>query len=448
MEITNRNKFKSIIAFLFPAIVIFGNYSFGEVRVFGLVLTIGRVLIPLICLYLISDGLRTKEKIISAMCSKEGVLLIMLAAWVIYAAITIVVMPYADFHDGVLEIMALALGAMIVVSIVILCREGNWYNIMAGLRMALLITLIIGIYEIATGNHLSTSRLCDPEIIRLNKELLGDKADTFRWYVATSIFYNENDYSAMLAVFAPMLVCGQHQSKKWLWGLDLFIVCLCFAIIYFNNAFICFVAFILGLIITIIFGFNNIKDRLIVIGSIAVSRVAVYFLEKAMELRLAWSATILAQIDNSLNGSGSLAYRINTYKMALTETFLTSKGMGFGAGSFTKYFGQFAESHKMMSNPHCFWIEILSEYGIIILLLFAGVLLFIMSGLITILRQYRDTRCVAIIASGVSLIFASASPSAYLKCVYYWIPIAFAVYLADLYEAHTADKVNHYYKPE
>ena len=66
MEIMNHNKFKSIIAFLFPAIVIFGNYSFGEIRLFGLVLTIGRVCIPLICLYLLADNYRNKEKIIPA----------------------------------------------------------------------------------------------------------------------------------------------------------------------------------------------------------------------------------------------------------------------------------------------------------------------------------------------------------------------------------------------
>lgn len=440
MEITNQNKFKSIIAFLFPVIVIFGNYSFGEVRVFGLVLTIGRVFIPIICLFLFVDDLRNKEKIIPAMRSKERSLLIMLMVWVIYAAITIVLMPYSDLHDGVLEIMALVLGAMIVVSIVILCREGNWYNILAGLKVALLITLIIGAYEIVTGNHLSTSRLCDPDFIRLSKEMFGDKADSLRWYVATSIFYNENDFSAMVAILSPMLVCGQRQGKKWIWGLDLFIVCLGFAILYFNNAFICFIAFTMGLIITVLFGFNNIKDRLIVIGSIAGSRVAVYFVEKELKLRLGWSDTLLAQIANSLNGTGSMLHRINTYKLALTETFLTSKGLGFGAGSFTKYFGQFSESHNSMSNPHCFWFEILSEYGVVILILFAGVLVFIMSGLILKFKQTKDARCIAIAASGVSLIFASVAPSSYLKGTYYWVPIALAVYLADLHESFTADK--------
>lgn len=438
----NHNKFKSIIAFLFPAIVIFGNYSFGEIRLFGLVLTIGRVCIPLICLYLLADNYRNKEKIIPASRSREGSLLMMLTVWVIYAAITIVLMPYADFHSGVLEMMALILGAMIVISMVILCREGNWYILMTGLRVALLITLVIGVYEIVTGNHLSTSRFCDPEFISLYKDRIGDGGNTAKWYVATSIFYNENDFSAMIAVFAPMLVCGQRPGKRWIWGLDLFIVCLCFAILYFNNAFICFIAFILGLIITILFGFSNVKDRLIILGALAVSRVSVYFLEKVLKLRLGWSATVLAQVDASLNGTGSMWYRINTYKLTITETFLTSKGVGFGAGSFTKYFGQFAGSYNIMTNPHCFWFEIMSEYGVVILLLFAGVLLFIMSGLIIRFRQSKDARCIAIAASGVSLIFASVAPSSYLTGTYYWIPIALAVYLADQNEALTANKSN------
>lgn len=431
MEIAKKSKIKSIIAFLFPAIVIFGGYSLGDVRVFGLVPTIGRVCIPLICLYLLADGLRNKEKIIPVPRSREGILLIMLALWVIYAAITIVIMPYADFHDGMLEIIALVLGAMTVFDMVILCRDGNWYNIMAGIKAVLLITLAIGVYEIVTGNHLSTSRFCDPAFLEYYKEIYGEEADSIRWYAATSIFYNQNDYSAMLAVFTPMLICGQRRDKKWIWGFDLFIAGLCFAILYFNNSFICFIAFMLSLIITLLFGFNNIKDRLIVIGTIAVSRAAVYFLEKAINLRLGWGDTIMAQVSND---TGSLAHRINTYRVTLTETFLTGKGVGFGAGSFTKYFGQFVESRDIMANPHCFWFEILSEYGVVILLLFAGVLVFIMAGLIVRFRQSKDTRCIAIAAAGAALIVASAAPSSFIKFAYYWIPIAFAVYLADTNE--------------
>ena len=435
MEITNQNKIKSIIAFMFPAIVIFGNYSLGEVRIFGLMLTIGRVLIPLIFLYLLTDDLKQhKEKILPAPRSREGILLIVLAIWVVYAAITIVLMPYADFHNGILEMIALVLGAMIVINMVILCREGNWDSIMTGLKVAIFITLFIGVYEIITGNHLSTSRFCDPEFIRVNKELFGDEADTFRWYVATSIFFNENDYSAMIAVFAPLLYCGQRYAFKLAKGVDLILLDLCFAVLYFNNAFICFVAYLVGLAIVVLFGTENNKEKVIVVFSLVITRILVYFFENLIGLKLGMGDTLLAQIDSKMNGMGSMAYRLNTYSVTLSETFSTSKGMGFGAGSFTKYFSQFAESRMIMSNPHCFWFEILAEYGILILGLFAGVLIFLMAGLIIKYMQSKKVQFIAVIASGASLIIACVAPSTYLKSAYYWLPIAMAVYLADIYE--------------
>lgn len=431
MEKKQTTIINSIIAFLFPTVVIFGNYSLGEIRIFGLMLTIGRVFIPTICLYLLINEKRKRETIIPASRTKERMMLIVLAIWVVYGCITLFAMPYADLHAGINEIIALILGSLTIVSVTILCKKGEWDNIFTGIKIAVLITLVIGAYEILTGNHLSTSRFCDPEFIKMTKELLGDEADSVRWYIATSIFYNENDYSAMLAVFTPLLICVQVHKSRISRAFDVFLLCFCFAIMYFDNAFICIIAFAIGLVIVLAMGIKDNKERLTIIISLIITRIIILGFERILELRLGMAGTLLAQLSND---TGSLAYRLNTYRITLVETFVTGKGIGFGAGSFTNYFGRFAESQHMMSNPHCFWFEILSEYGVLILLMFATALVMLMSSLILKYKKTKEARFVAVIAAGASLIIASVSPSAYLKNVYYWIPIALAVFLADYYE--------------
>ena len=57
-----------------------------------------------------------------------------------------------------------------------------------------------------------------------------------------------------------------------------------------------------------------------------------------------------------------------------------------------------------------------------------------MAGLIIKYMQSKKVQFIAVIASGASLIIACVAPSTYLKSAYYWLPIAMAVYLADIYE--------------
>lgn len=432
---------KTFIALIFPSIVIFGFIRIADIRVFGLVPTVGRVLIPLICIYLIFDEVRNKRDTLFKAHSKGQLLLVVLAIWILYGAISMLIMPYAVFHEGMLEIIALILGGMIVIDIVILCRSGMWDNLIIGLKIAILITLAIGVYEIITGNHMATSRFSDPEFIRINRELFGAEADNWKWYVATSVFFNENDYSAMLAVMSPFLICGEKAIYRWMRAVDILMLCLSFAILYYNNAFICFIAFILAMIITVLFGLGSNRERVIIVGSLIITRVVVYCTEQVGGKRLGMGDALVLQVENNDLGVGSMALRLNTYRITLYETFVTSKGLGFGAGSFSNYFQKFVESYYIVANPHCFWLEILAEYGIIILLLFVTVLVVLMLSLIGRWIKTRDERCISVIASGAALIIASVAPSSYIKTTYLWIPIALAVYLADSYEPNMADKV-------
>ena len=432
---------KTFIALMFPSIVIFGFIRIADIRVLGIVPTAGRVLIPLVCIYLIIDEVRNKRDTLFKAYSKGQLLLIVLAIWILYGAISILIMPYAVFHEGMLEIIALILGGMIVIDIVMLCGSGMWDNLIIGLKIAILITLAIGVYEIITGNHMATSRFSDSEFIRINRELFGTEADNWRWYVATTVFFNENDYSAMLAVLTPFLICGKKAANVWMRAVDILMLCISLAILYYNDAFICFVAFILAMIITVLFGIRNNRERVTIVGALIITRVAIYCTELIRGTRLGMGDALVLQVENNELGVGSMALRLNTYRITLYETFVTSKGLGFGAGSYSNYFQKFVESDYIVANPHCFWLEILAEYGILILLLFVTVLVMLMMSLIIRWGKTKDERCISVIASGAALIIASVAPSRYIKTSYLWIPIALAVYLADSYEPDMSDKV-------
>ena len=432
IEQKNKNYLFITIATIIPIVIIFGNYSFTDIEVAGLTLNLYRVLTPLFFILLLFNSVRKNDGILSRVGNIERKLYCMIIIWLLYGAVSILLFPYADFHDGLLELLALTLGFVTVASVCMLGRNNVWYYLIIGIKIAVIVVCMIGMYEIITANHLSTSRFSDPEFIRLNKELFGDEAKLLKWHLATSIFYNENDCSAMIAIFSAFFIV-QLVDRKTLWirAIDLVGLCLIFSILFFNDAFICFVAFIIGVAVSLIFGVKGIANRIIPVICLIATRILVFVLGKALGINSGLAGTLLAQIDNNASGMGSMYYRINTYRVTLHETFFTSKGMGFGAGSFSKYFNQFVDSHMIMSNPHCFWFEILSEYGVIVFLLFICLLVMIMVKLIMKYHQTKDSKYILIIASGLSLIIASVAPSSFLKYGYYWILIGMAVYLAD-----------------
>ena len=190
----------------------------------------------------------------------------------------------------------------------------------------------------------------------------------------------------------------------------------------------------MGIVIVLVMGIKDNSERLTIILSLAITRITIFLFEKQLKLDLGLGDTLAIQVERMDEGIGSLAYRLNTYKITIIETFVTSKGIGFGPGSFSNYFSRFTESESMMSNPHCFWLEILAEYGVLILLMFATALVLIMASLMANYMKTKKTQFAAITASGVSLVIASVAPSTYLKYTYYWIPIALAIFLADYYE--------------
>lgn len=431
MEITD-NKYFKIVAVLLPSLIIFGNISLFNIRVAGLVLTSYRILIPILCVALIWLYLKEKPHRGIKQIAKENVSLsffcCVMVFWIAYGLMTLVLFKYSVFHEGAKEIMMLILTVPSVVSLCILCHYGCWDDILIGLRIAVLITLIIAIAEIITGKHLPTSHYSDMEFLRTYFIVPESELANIKVYNATSIFYNENDYSAFLVVAAPLFVNDICNGSKWCRLSGCLFLGAIYYIILTNDAFICVIAGALGVILALLFNKKGLLSYLYTVVTLAAARI-IYAVVSSGERAI--ESSLLEQMNNMEMGYGSLLRRLNTYSTSFTETIRVTKGLGFGAGSYTNYFSQLAETHNMMSNPHCYWVEIFSEYGAIVEVLFIALLLLLYIKIIVYALSTERQKASLILAMGTAFAVACVAPSSYMMNTYHWIPIGMAVWLVD-----------------
>lgn len=437
-EDKRKNDKYNAIGLLLPIIMILGHSSIRGLRIAGLMLTPFRVCVPLAFVTVLFKILAEEKKTIINLFKENKYTVcmsIVIFIWLIYGGLSLSLSQYSAINTGIKELLAILLSAMSLLCIISVCKHGGWNWLIIGTKLATVITICIAFYEITTGNHLSTSRFCSPEFFEVMEEILNDNSNELRFYLATSTFYNENDYSAFLAVMTPLFsvdITNKERKQK----IEGFIMLgLITYIIYVNDAFICLLAIIVGVTCTLAFSHAKLKAWIGAAVTMMVSSVLAKLISGAGSLE----ASLVEQVNLSQNETGSLLFRINTYIVSIRETVFTSKGLGFGAGSYANYFAQFAEMEKMMSNPHCLWIEILSEYGIIVFVMFVSVLVATFVALIQANKKEKNIRYAMILGAGASFILASMSPSSYLQYAYYWIPIALALYLADAYEAECKD---------
>lgn len=445
MDIKDRkdNWFFKLVAVAIPLIVVFGNISIFNIRFAGVVLNSYRCLIPLIFLVLVisvfnehkGESLRpdwhfSDHKMLT-------VFFIVMAVWLVYGAASLFLFEYAVFDTGMKELLVLFLACLTVISVYILCRRQCWDYIILGMKIAVLITIIIGVWEILTGMHLTTSRFCDPEYIKRVYETSGEDATNYRIRLAATVFYNENDFSTFISIMSPLFAADIACKERFKRYLGLIVTGMVYFVLYSNDAFICLIATIIALIMYLVFSHAKLRTVILTVLSFGVTRLIIVILPMIKSLgydpNSALENALVEQYANMEMGYGSMLLRLNTYTVTLQETFLTTKGLGFGAGSYYNYFHQFTESKKMMSNPHCYWLEVLSEYGVLVFAAYVILLTLLFFVLIRRVTKFDRPRAALVIGMGSALIFASVAPSSYLMQTYYWVPIALAVYLADNY---------------
>ena len=356
-----------------------------------------------------------------------------LGLWLCYSFISLT-WAISKF-DGVKNIFLLFSGLSIIFFLVHYFTDLNnlkrlyflWLLIYAAL-------LLVGMWEVTTGNHLTTSTLSQEERLRL-------------LFVPTTVFTNQNDYAAFIVLTLPMLISFIRYYPKSTargFGIILFITGLWLLIETISRS--CYIAFFLGLTFWSLFLLRlKTKFKLLaltiliaVIVIVAFPSRARYFLDK-IEIQVAsLPNTIISSEDNEAQ------IRMRLIKNALYFTAL-SAGFGVGAGNVEYYMENFKiYPVNDLTNVHNWWVEILANYGLFI---FACYLIFYFNLFCSLWRVYKKVHnrtekmlCEALLVGLVSFVMASISSSSNIAFMPQWIFIGFALAFLNYFRINETEQ--------
>lgn len=441
------NKKNSMISASLIVIILLGSVPIINIKIMGVVPTFYRVCIPVFTLYFlyknfhfIGESIRKNKLTFYKISSLFAVF------WLIYGGIQILVCPYVDLKTGLQELVNILLGFFSVLCIIqCVLMDGGMRAIINSARAVIAAITVIGIFEMITCIHLGTSQFCSDTYLDVYMETYGFlPADGKVSAMATGIFYNVNDFSAWLGVFS-VLFFPRKQYKLWIKVLFFSELSAIVLIALVNDAWICLVAMCVGGIAYLIF----IRAKLLVclvtflwIGAMKLFSVQIFFhavgyiywilfpnkkLPRPIENLIRDGTSQVAeavegQIAGMKTGRGSLSLRFNTYGTAIKDTFSSSFGLGFGPGSFSNYFGALNSSNVLL-NPHSLWIEILFQYGILVLIGFLAVLVYAFLLLLKCWKYTQSATYAMILAMDIILVLISFAPSSFIGYSYLWVPI-------------------------
>ncbi|MBO6163213.1 MAG: O-antigen ligase family protein [Eubacterium sp.] len=347
---------------------------------------------------------------------------VFLFAWFAYGLVLFVASPYADFDRGLRELFALLCGALCFY--ILSCLELSPQEIEMIFRVMFVILcgfILLAFWEIATGNHLSSSMFNDPTnkvIWRLNK------------HAATGIMYNVNDFSALITLMLPVVI-GRFRinfRRAYLdpgWAL----VVLVAVINRINDANFCNAALLIGTLGYLLLRVRWDRRKLgLILGAtilLLVGVIILYSTRDHVDSEDVVSRT-MELIQNSQKGQGSLRARLLIYRDGFAGAWI-SGFLGLGPGGFFRYY-TLNPSDSHFVDPHSLFLEILSEYGLVIFLIFAALVIFLFrrmralykEGTTETFRLWGEMGVIWIIIYCI-VTFASSS---YLQSGFHWTLLA------------------------
>lgn len=434
--------------------LIFGN-ALGIGKVAGVTLTLYRIIVP--AFFIMFILIKKKQSVFFTNNTNKYFSAFMIA-WIVYGGVLTLVSNYVVFSNAIKELLALALGGISVICIVEFCEtKKHFYFLLKCVKIAIFISIVFSLIEIMIGIHLYTSTL----YFEIKKDtfwsILFELVSQKKIYPSTVFFYGTNDYSAFLAIFSPLFWPDKEKTTK-----ENIINSSSFLLIIFilsvNDANISW----LGLTIAICVGcvvarmswrlgllgvtsivirqwlINKIITVLLLVKSLFPQKVyesventetVVDMANEALEMVASSSQVIQAQVQTAANKSGSLYARW----LAMLDSFDICRGtylLGSGPASYTNYL-RTKGARGILVNPHNYWLEILSQYGIFIFLSYIVFIIILFFKLI--FGYFKNGKYIYLQVSGmiISWVIASVAPSSFIGYSYYWIILAFALILTN-----------------
>lgn len=343
------------------------------------------------------------------------------AIWLGYAFVSI--MWAADQIAAIRNVIFLFTGISIIFFLVFFFRNLNTLQWLYLLWLLIFVVLIpIGIWEVATGNHLAASTLLDEE-------------RSWLMFAPTTVFTNQNDYAAFIALTIPMiLVWIRYYSKLYIRILGVLVLIGSLSLLIMTTSRSCYLAVFAGLAFWFIF-LLQVKKKLITL--VTVTTICILLLLAFPDWIQDTFSLVQAEISSldsvvsATDDYGSNVVRKNLIKNALHFS-AQSAGFGVGAGNVEHYM-EFYSIYPVgrVTNVHNWWAEILANYGIFI---FAGYVIFYISIFLNLWRAYKRVIyqkekmiCEALLVGLVSFFMASISSSSIIAFPPQWIFFGFCL---------------------
>lgn len=346
------------------------------------------------------------------------------AVWILWAGAGAFWAP--DLNRAVLEMAALAFG--FVTGVTLLQLRAYALDAMHALRrgwiLAFIATSAVSAWELVTGQHLPPPGG-------------GERLEPIR-VLATSTFGNPNNYAAFLLLAVPFLVWS-HVSTRHRLRRIFYLACLLALpfLLFLTSSRVS----LLGLIAEAgaLWLLGSRYRFGLVAYSVAVLGMGVAAVQAlGLDLRMIQEMASLVEGDG-VGGSGSIAKRWGLLLAGLW-LLLSSGGFGVGPGGFEPLVRRGAVPFDTggLVNPHNFWIEVLSQYGLPIFAAFVAWLGYLTYVVLQKRRQAAvdpselETRTISdILLTGLTgYLFAAFANSSYMTQSTNWMFWASIVVMA------------------
>lgn len=253
-----------------------------------------------------------------------------------------------SFSLGIKEIVYYIVHLLLLLEIVVFSYRAQMplKSLAAGWSLALLITVLIAIWEIRTGQHLSTSKLGADATFNFEGQSL------LRVFAAAT-FYNYNQFETFICYCTPFLIYMTLTAIKPKQLLILFILLgISFYVIVINASRSASAAVLIFYALTLKNIFANGRRSLIVYLLLIMASIFLIYQN---------SSEIFFNLDRRILSSGYESARFEIWEtgwQALEKTLF----LGFGAGGINT--GDMRTTN-IIGAPHNLFLEVLLRFGIL-----------------------------------------------------------------------------------
>lgn len=259
--------------------------------------------------------------------------------------------------------------------------------------------VIIGFWELLTGNHLSSSMFFNypPS------------------YMPTSTFYNQNDFASVLALYMPFGIGLVYYARRIIPRLfGLLSILGAIYLILITDCASGLLAVILEVVVFLVVLFVTSKSN-------AYWRVVLIPVACAVCAIIVWNYPLIYQYILKI---ASVQERANLIRNGFNFLYSTF-GFGVGAGNIEYWMANFAKYETAgVLNIHNWWAEVLVGYGVYV---FIGYVLFYLGIIYQLVRirfsatsRFEKIFCDTLIVSLCGFFFACNGPSSFLNINEQW----------------------------